>query len=43
MLFRSGRLLTWRDDFGTRDSWDRVLGRAAAVAGADVWELVAGS
>ncbi|UUW91457.1 acyl-CoA dehydrogenase family protein [Pimelobacter simplex] len=39
----TGRLLTWRDDFGTRDGWDRVLGRAAVVPGADVWALVAGS
>jgi alkylation response protein AidB-like acyl-CoA dehydrogenase len=39
----TGRLLTWRDDFGTRDGWDRELGRAAVVPGADVWALVAGS
>jgi acyl-CoA dehydrogenase len=40
----TGRLLTWRDAFGTRDDWDRELTTAAVAPDAPaLWAMVTGA
>jgi acyl-CoA dehydrogenase len=39
----TGRLLAWRDEFGTRDEWDRALLEAVTTSvDRDVWSYVVG-